>query len=312
MRHEFWPTGRRASLLRLGTSLTLLALLGACGRGEQATYVPELSARAGVGAPVYRVGVHPLHNPQRLMEVYGPIVEAIDAALPEAELQLEASRNYEEFERKLYAGEFDFAMPNPYQTLLAMRKGYRVIAKMGDDPDFRGLILVRKDSGIQQVQDLRGKAVAYPAATALAGTLMPQQFLQSQGLDVNRDVQNLYVGSQESVILNLLQGTVAAGATWTVPWRTFQTEQPEQALRLEVKWRTPPLVNNGWVARQDLPPALVRHFTDELTRLQDGEAGRQMLARVPVSAFVAASDETYRPVQAFLTRFDRQVRPIEH
>ncbi len=290
----------------------LLALLGACSDGPQAEYSPELSAAAAGASRVYRVGIHPLHNPQRLLEIYGPILDAISVALPDADLQLEASRNYEEFEKKLYGGQFDFALPNPYQTVLAQRRGYRVVAKMADDREFRGLILVRRDSEIRSVHDLKGQAVAYPAATALAATLLPQQYLQAQGLDVQHDISNVYVGSQESAILNVLRGHVAAAGTWTVPWRAFQVEQPAQAAQLEVRWQTAPLVNNSWVARADLPPELVQRFVQQLSGLHQREEGRQLLARVPVSAFEPASDASYRPVQAFLDQFDRQVRPIEH
>lgn len=290
----------------------LLVLLAACGKAPQADYEPQLSAPASGAARVYRVGIHPLHNPQRLMEVYGPIVEAVNRAIPEHDIQLEASRNYEEFEKKLYGGQFDFALPNPYQTVLALRRGYRVVAKMADDRDFRGLILVRRDSGIHSVLDLKGKSVAYPAPTALAATLLPQQYLQAHGLDVNHDITNVYVGSQESAILNVQRGHVAAAATWPLPWKTFVAEQPELAAQLEVKWQTEPLVNNAWVARADLPPELVQRFTRSLVGLKDSDAGRQLLSRVPVSAFEPASNASYGAVQVFLSSFARQVRPIEH
>lgn len=297
--HLFWAGG-------------LAALLAACGRAPEADYTPALSAAATDARQVYRVGIHPLHNPQRLMEVYGPVVDAVSAAIPEADIELEASRNYEEFEKKLYGGQFDFAMPNPYQTVLALRRGYRVIAKMADDRDFRGLILVRKNGSIHTVRDLKGKSVAYPAPTALAATLLPQQYLHTHGLDVNADINNLYVGSQESSILNVLRGNVAAAATWPPPWMAFRAEHPDLAAQLEVKWQTEPLVNNSWVARRDMPPELVQRFARALIALKDQQSGRDMLARLPASAIEPATDETYRPVQVFLDDFARRVRPIEH
>lgn len=299
-------------LCRYAMVYALALLMGACGKAPETGYQPELSTPSAATIRVYRVGIHPLHNPQRLMEVYGPIVEAVNAAIPDAELQLEASRNYEEFEKKLFGGEFDFAMPNPYQTVLALRKGYRVVGKMADDGEFRGIILVRKDSGIQRVGDLKGKTVAYPASTALAATLLPQQYLHAHGLNVNSDIVNLYVGSQESSILNVQRGHVAAAATWPLPWKTFLVEKPKLASQLEVKWQTEPLVNNGWIVRRDLPPELAQRFIQTLVGLKDSEAGRQMLSRLPVSAFEPATDETYRPVRRFIDNFDRQVRPIEH
>lgn len=302
---------RRRRTYLIGACWLAGLLLAACSRSPEAGYEPQLSERAAGGGPIYRVGIHPLHNPRRLMETYGPLVEAVNAAIPEADIQLEASRNYEEFEKKLYGGQFDFAMPNPYQTVLALRRNYRVIAKMADDSAFRGLILVRRGSGIQRVTDLKGQAVAYPAPTALAATLLPQHYLNANGLNVNEDITNLYVGSQESSILNVQRGHVAAAATWPLPWKAFVAEHPDLAAQLEVKWQTEPLVNNSWVARRDLPPELVQRFARVLIALKDTEAGRQLLARLPVPAIEPATDDTYRPVQRFLDNFARQVRPIE-
>ena len=104
-------------------------------------------------------------------------------------------------------------MPNPYQTVRSLKFGYSVFGKMGNDELFRGIILVRKDGGIRKLSDLKGKTVCYPAPTALAATMMPQYYLQTHGLNVNHDIENLYVGSQESSIMNVLRGHAAAAGT---------------------------------------------------------------------------------------------------
>jgi phosphonate transport system substrate-binding protein len=293
-----------------GTLIAVL-LVAACGKSPDAGYEPTFSRQAPADVKEYVVGIHPLHNPQRLMETYGPILDHIDAAIPGVHFRLEASRNYEEFDKKLYTGHFDFAMPNPYQTILSLKHGYRVFGKMGDDSNFRGIILVRKDSGIRSVGDLKGKKVAYPAATALAATMMPQYYLHTHGIDVNRDIENLYVGSQESSIMNVLRGHVAAGATWPLPWLTFSAEHPDEASQLEVKWQTETLPNNGWVVRQDVPSALVGQFAIALFALKDSAEGKKMLGRLPISRFEPASDATYAPVREYLEAFSKTVRPVE-
>lgn len=288
-----------------------LMLLVSCGKQEEVTYQPTFTSSPKSQLKEYVVGIHPLHNPQRLIELYGPIVEFINHHIPEAHFRLEASRNYDEFDKKLYAGYFDFAMPNPYQTIRAIKHEYRVFAKMGDDEEFRGVILVRKDSGIREVADLKGKAVSYPARTALAATMLPQYYLHTHGLDVNRDIENRYVGSQESSILNVLRGHVAAGATWPVPWRSFRAEHPDMASQLEVKWQTASLKNNSWMVRQDIPEPVVEEFKNLLLSLSDVPEGRRMLARLPISRFESATNETYRPVMDFLKIFSKEVRPVE-
>lgn len=279
--------------------------------GHSSDYQPTFSKQKPVNKKLYIIGIHPLHNPKRLFQVYAPIIEFIDAQLPDVELKLEASRNYEEFDKKLYSGHFDFAMPNPYQTIRSLAYGYQIFGKMADDEEFRGIILVRKDSGIDQVGDLKGKAVSYPAKTALAATMMTQQYLNTHGININTDIDNHYVGSQESSIMNVLLGHTAAAATWPIPWKTFSAEHPEQAAQLEVKWQTESLLNNGWVVRDDVPSDIVTQFSRQLFNLQDTKAGKKMLATVPVSRFEPADNDTYTPVKVFMDNFNKTVRPIE-
>lgn len=292
--------------------LLAILLLVACGKQGEETYQPTFAQEEHDAPKEYIVGIHPLHNPVRLAEVYGPIVDRLNANIPQAHFRLEASRNYEEFDKKLYSGHFDFAMPNPYQTVRSLKHGYRVFGKMGDDEMFRGIILVRKDSGIRNVGDLKGKKVAYPALTALAATMMPQYYLQTHGIDVNRDIENLYVGSQESVIMNVVRGHVAAGATWPVPWKTFQQEHSEMAAQLQVKWQTGTLPNNGWVVRNDVSPELARKFGKVLTEMSATKEGAAMLERLGISRFELATNKTYAPVRQYLQVFSETVRPIEY
>ncbi len=287
-------------------------LLGGCGDGErQAAYQPEFGA-APSSAPTrreYRFAVHPLHNPERLFAVYGPIVDRLNAGIPEAHFVLEASRNYEEFDKKLYARQFDLALPNPYQTVNALRHGYRVFGKMGDDANFRGILLLRRDSGIRAVADLNGKVVSFPAKTALAATMLPQHFLHERGLPIDAYVPR-YVGSQESSIMNVYLGDAAAGATWPPPWIAFQKDHPERAAQLQVKWSTQSLPNNGLVVRDDFPPALLNKVAAILFSLHENAAGRAVLERMPLSRFEPANAATYQPVRDFVAYFSAAVRPL--
>lgn len=273
-------------------------------------YQPSFSDNATPAEMEYVFAVHPLHNPERLFAVYGPIADYLSAHLPGVRFRLEASRNYEEYEKKLFARGPHFALPNPYQTVRALRHGYHVFGKMGDDHNFRGIILVRKDSGIENVSDLKSKKVSYPAATALAATMMPQYYMHTHGIDVNKDIENLYVGSQESSIVNVHLGNTAAGATWPTPWLKFQEQFPDKAKDLIVKWETGTLPNNGLVVRDDVPADMVEKVGKLLFTLQDSADGQKLLRAIPLSRFEAANDETYHPVREFLQEFSAKVRPV--
>lgn len=290
--------------------LSCLLLVG-CEPENTEVYQPAFSDARPGGVQTLIFGVHPLHNPHRLFQVYQPLIDHLNRNLPGVRLRLEASRDYADFEHKVADRHFHFALPNPYQTVASQRYGYRVFGKMGDDRNFRGVILVRRDSGIDKPADLKGKAVSYPAPTALAATMMPQWFFHEAGIDVRRDLVNQYVGSQESSIMNVYLGKTVAGATWPPPWRSFVREHPDIAAQLEVKWETPSLVNNGLVVRADVPPETVRRVRELLLRLPESEEGRALLASLELSRFEAADEASFQPVKDFLERFERQIRPAK-
>ncbi|MEI7841508.1 MAG: PhnD/SsuA/transferrin family substrate-binding protein [Gallionellaceae bacterium] len=296
--------------MKLWTGLVALLILTGCGKQAETSYEPEFAPRV-VSGKHFIVGILPQHNVQRLMELNVGLVEQINTAIPEAHFEMEASRSFEEFEKKLFAGHFDFAMLNPYQTILSLKYGYRVFAKMGDDAIFHGIVLVRKDSGVNKITDLKGKRVAYPANTALAAGLMPQYYFHTNGIDVNRDIENVYVGSQESAIMNVVLGHTVAGATWPPPWKRFNVEHPDLASQLEVKWETPPLLNNGWVVRNNVDADIAAKFGNVLVNLDKSEQGKKALAPLLVSRFERADDATYEPVRKFLKQFSATVRPVE-
>ena len=276
----------------------------------EADYTPQYSEESSNISKIYLFGVHPLHNPERLFEVYQPLVDFINLNIQDAKLKLYASRNYAAYDERLFNGEFHFALPNPYQTIESIKHGYHVFGKMGDDNNFRGIILVRRDSDIEEVEDLIGKAVSYPAPTALAATMMPQWYFYTHGLDINKDIENRYVGSQESSIMNVYLDQTAAGATWPPPWQAIAKERPDIADALIVKWETEPILNNGLVFREDVPSGLVDIVSKLLFSLHTHEEGRIILNSMELSKFESANNSTYLPVVKFLERFEKEVRPI--
>ncbi|MGF1694761.1 phosphate/phosphite/phosphonate ABC transporter substrate-binding protein [Vibrio lamellibrachiae] len=275
------------------------------------SYNPTYSKTSVRTDTVYIVGVHPLHNPQRLHEVFSPLMKYLNDNSDGVTFRLEASRNYASFDKKLADKKFHFSLPNPFQTINAIDDGYRVFAKMGDDQNFRGIILIRKDSDINTPADLIGKPVSYPAPTALAATMMPQLYLQQNGVEVMEELDNHYVGSQESSIMNVYLGTTVAASTWPPPWRALSKERPELAEELIVKWKTEPLINNSFVVRKDIPKAMVEQVAELLIGLHEDSEGQKILQRIELSKFELATDETYQVIRDFIKTYDKQVKKIE-
>lgn len=292
--------------------MALIPLLFGCERPATQQQGPVYrDAPAQTDTRVYRLAVHPLHNPAKLMQAYQPLADYLSAGLADVRIELEVSRDYADFERKFRVRRAELLLPNPWQTLEAMKMGYRVLAMAGDPADFKGLFIVRRDSPIRDFKDLKGRALAYPSRTALAACVMPQWLLHTRGIDVNRDIENRYVGSQESAIMNVYLGRTAVGVTWPPPWRAFVKAYPEKAAQLKVLWETPSLINNSLMARDDVPASVQVRVVKLLTELSVRPQGREILAAMETAGFRAADDADYALVRTFIARFEAQVRPVD-
>lgn len=260
--------------------------------------------------PVYVVSSHPHVSEQRMFELFAPLVDWLNREVKGARFRLETVPDYPTYERRLYDRQYHFSIPNPLHTLESLKHGYLVVGKVADDSQFTGLVLARKDHVPAKVADLKGKKVAYPAATAVAACMMPQLFFTEQGLDVNRDIENIFTGNQESSINAVATGITDVAVTWPPPWNVYQRTRPESADKLQVVWRTPPLVNNGLVVRDDVPKAVREQVVSILFGLSKDARGRKILSDMAYAGFEPATRETYAPVAEFLEQFAKRVRPI--
>lgn len=287
--------------------LGLVLSASGCSMAEE-RYEPTF-VEATQAAPVYSLAVHPLHNPSLLKKTYGPLIEYLETNVKGVRFKLVASRDYATFDRRIAAAEFDFALANPYQAVVSTQTGYRVFAKVGSDQNFRGIIVVRRDSPVETLAGLRGKRISYPAPTAVAATMLPQYYLHSNAVPLQA-TRTLYVGSMESALESVRTGGSDAAAIWPDPWQKYARAHPAAARQLEVRWVTPHLVNNALVVRRSVPSGVTSKVLTALRALGTTERGKPLLDRMSISSFEPAENRAYEAVRQFLVEFSAEVRPL--
>lgn len=106
--------------------------------------------------------------------------------------------NYERQVRAHFAGHFHVAWNSPLAWLQAERIAARTgrkaeaIAMRDTDMDLRSVVVVRDDSPVRTLADLRGRKVAVGAADSPQATLIPLEHLAAAGLTPERDLEVTY------------------------------------------------------------------------------------------------------------------------
>ncbi|MBV5277537.1 MAG: phosphate/phosphite/phosphonate ABC transporter substrate-binding protein [Campylobacteraceae bacterium] len=284
--------------------LYIFLLLGCESKNTQAPYRPTFDE---VDAKVYIVGVHPYVNTQKMFMSYRPILDYLEANIPHVKFKLETSEDYAHYNQKLSIGVFDFSLPNPYQTVNSLDYGYAIIAKMKPDTTFKGILVARKSSHLREISQLKNQKISFPAPTALAAAMMPLYFLKSKGLDINKDIEKLYVGSQFSSIMNAYSGDTIAGATWPTSYADWCLENPEKVDDMEVVWETDILVNNGFIVHKRVFDGLAQQVAMLLSTLDNTDEGAKLLKNAGFDGFELASNITYDKVINFLIQYDKEI-----
>lgn len=289
---------------RLFLAATWITLI-ACSSGAFAEggYRPSGTAAAET---TYIFAPHPYLNPQDLYSAYEPVMRYLESKIPGVHFSIETSRDYASYEAKIAASSFHFGLPNPYQTLISLDHGYRVIAKMTPDENFRGMMVARKDLKLASPLNLAGKQLCFSSPTAVAATMLPMLHLQELGLNVKTNPVK-YVGSPTSAIMNAYTGDAVACGTTVRFWRNWSRDNPDKAKELETLWPTETLPHNGVIARSDVPAKLAQQVATVLAGMDKDKGLDQSQFKFEQAHFEPASNETYQPMAAFLKRYDASI-----
>jgi phosphonate transport system substrate-binding protein len=289
-------------------TIIILVCIFSCSRKDDEKYSPQFSDQNAnknnkneiVFAP------HPLHNPQRLQEMFGPIIDILNKEIPEVHFVLESSKSYSEYNEKIKSKRIDILLPNPYQTILALKNDYNVFGKMSDDFNFRGIILVKKDSPIKSIKDLKGKTISFPAPTAVSGSMMIQYYLQKHGINVKaQEINPKYVGSQESSILAAYHNEVDAAGTWPMAWNSYSSEKNHIKNELRILLSTETLINNSLMAKKDFNKEYLEKIKKVFLSLQNSTEGQRILSRMMLSKFELSNNGQYKIAKNFFEDYKK-------
>lgn len=142
--------------------------------------VPGLASAGQPRAAAYSFGVAPTLPAARLEAVFAPIGGELGRALG-AGIEYRSATTSEKFAARLALQEFDIAHIHPFDyARIAARQGYLPVARRNGV--LTAEAVVREDSAVRKLKDLRGARIAMPPQSGPAAYL-GRALLAEAGLD---------------------------------------------------------------------------------------------------------------------------------
>ena len=216
--------------------------------------------------------------------------------------------NYELMVDALLARHIQIAWNSPLAWVDAQRRSEgkcRAIAMRDTDRDRVTHLLVRQDSGIINIGDLRGKTVATGASDSPQATLLPLHLLHEQGLEAPRDfkVQNFnvlvgkhgdHVGGELQALHSLQKGASDACAVLDLNWERWQIDGTIDPSGLKVLATTPPFDHCNFTVLEEFPAEQEASWSTALFQMSYANpAHREMMDMEGLKAWLPGRTSGY-------------------
>jgi phosphonate transport system substrate-binding protein len=254
---------------------------------------------AGEKRKTISFGVIPRFNPHVIYEYYQPLMDYLTRNTP-YDFRLRLGRTYTETMENLEKGVTDVAYLGGTTFALARQRfGARALVKPRNPEGgstYRSCIVVREDSPIKTLEDLKGKSLALGAKRSTTGSLIPSYLLVEAGIAMNALKELKHFPHHEYVAGAVLKGTCDAGAVKDVVARNYNGKG------LRVIAASEELPNAPIAAGPSLPKEAEEALVRALLAIDaESPEGRALFADWGPElrhGFVPATDEDY----AFLYR----------
>jgi phosphonate transport system substrate-binding protein len=199
------------------------------------------------------------------------------------------------------AGKVDIGWLATFSYVLARDKYdvelMLIVVRFGK-PFYRGQIMVRADSGIKTLADLKGKTFAYVDPASTSGHLYPKALLLANGHDPDKLFsQSVFAGSHNAVVLSLLKGEVDAGAAYDGSRLAVAKSYPDVFKKVKVIAYTQDIPNDTVTARKGLPTAIKKQISEGLKFIAKTPEGSKVLKRVYGISGLVDLDGFFDPVR---------------
>jgi len=268
-------------------------------------------AQAAENCRVINMGFNPAQDSAAVLTNGRAIAKYLESKIRGVEVRTTVAQDYQALVEATRSGKLDFAWLSPVSYVEAHdQANAQVLLKSvrGAGPYYWSAFIVRKDSGIQTLEDMRGKSIAWIDPTSAAGHTFPRSTLVAKGIDPDKFFsKQTFAGKHDAAVLALQNGTVDVVATFSNntkgnsgSWTQFL--KPEQAANIAPVLYSKPIPGDTLSVRGDYQKAcadVVTRVRSAIVGMKSDAEGKALLRKLyTIDAMIPAKDSDYNVVRA--------------
>ena len=253
------------------------------------------AANAALADEDLTLGVFPRRNSAETAKLFSPMAKYLSDRLGRR-VTLVTAKNFDSFWEAVRDQRYDIVHYNQYHYIRSAQ-AYQVVAHIEEfgKSTIAGAIYVRKDSGITELAQLRGRTVMFGGGEDAMISYIANRYLMERAGLRKEDFKSLFAVNPPNAILALShRQSDAAGAGDGV------LDLPEVKAAMNTDELTTlavsaPLLQLPVAVKRDMPAKLRDAIQALLLGLGNSEAGRQTLKAANLTGMGRAEDKDYEP-----------------
>jgi phosphonate transport system substrate-binding protein len=224
---------------------------------------------------------------------YKDLADAIARGM-KAKVNVVFVRDFTTLEEGLKTSRYAFtlARPSDYPARAMRDNGYSYVANA--KPDGQCYIIVKKDSPLKTLNDIKGKKIAMPEKVAYMSKFCAAE-LRTKGIDLDKEAVT-YVKEQAAVAFYLDNNfaEVGAVASYSGVGKSWE-KKGDRILHKSVAQPYFPLV-----ASSKIKPEQIKEVQKTLLALSNSDEGKEILKRIGVNEFDTTGEAKMRELPKWL------------
>jgi phosphonate transport system substrate-binding protein len=243
-----------------------------------------------------KFGTVPRLSAAELQAMYSPLAEYLSSETGE-KVTLVIPKDFDAFRTAATSGQMDIGFSNPLLYVQAKEKADLQLLALSSEVKsgtrLRGIIIVRKDSGITKLDDLKGKKLIFVDNDSPAGYLFQILLLNKAGFNVSKDITILpFAKKHENVTNAVLNRTADAGGI-----REDELDKVKEKVdisQIRILGYTDYFPNWPFFATPKLKPELAAKVKAALLKLKPNDPqNEKILGPARLTGFIPIADKEY-------------------